>query len=80
MAVVGIKFPKWTKQTILANGGETEINLSTTPLYLEELNVFLNGVLLQEGENKDYVYNSSKIIFSTPLEQCDLVQILILER
>ncbi len=82
MAVVGVKQSKWYKQSLRANGGETEILLSVAPLFIEELFVYLNGTLLEEGENKDYRYEqvSNKIVFDTPLELGDLVQILVIER
>lgn len=82
MAVVGVKQTKWHRQSLRANGGETEILLSVVPFFVEELFVYLNGTLLEEGENKDYRYDriANKIIFYTPLEFGDLVQIVVVER
>jgi len=76
MAVTAIK-KAMPYQEIKIGAGTREFLLQYFPIK-DSLAVYLNGVLLERGQNKDYVYdeNTNIITLSLAIEQGDILQIL----
>lgn len=79
MAVIAIKNSEIQKYKYRATGGEIEISPPIN-LSIGEVFVYLNGLLLLEGNNKDYIINKTenKIIFSAMLSNGDILQIIVI--
>lgn len=54
------------------NGATTEFTLSNTPL-ANSLQVYLNGLLQQEGSGKDYTVSGTTVTFGTAPESGDIL-------
>ena len=75
MAVRAIKRPIFEQEKIVGTVG-SDFSLTYQPIQ-GSLNVYLNGVLLEEGTSNDYIYNqiSNSIELALSIDNSDILQI-----